>query len=50
MFFSKYMPSCLIGAYGSPGNHWFVYVWLLAAHLLNLNQIFLSDSAPTTTE
>ncbi len=50
IFFSTYRPSCLIESYGSPGGYWLVCVRLLAAHLLNLNFIFLSDNLTVTAE
>ncbi len=42
VFLSMYRPSCLIEAY-EPEKYWLVCVGLLAAHLFNLNFIFLSN-------
>ncbi len=50
LVFSMYRLSCLIEAYGSPGNHWFVCAGLLATHLFNLSIILISDSMPTAAE
>jgi hypothetical protein len=45
-----YKPSCLIEAYGGPENFRLVAGGQLANNLLNLNIIFLSDSAPVAAE
>jgi hypothetical protein len=48
--FLTYWPSCLLEAYGGPEKYWLLCFGLLAAHIYDLNFIFLSQGLLAVAE